>query len=315
MDINDNNNNPIDQTMGVGPDGSSDPGPVASPAPSPTGSGEFWFDEQSGEQAPRPKRSSRTWVMGGVGALVIAGVAVFGIQAASSSSTVTGAIAGNTSTQTGQGPGGGAMPGAMGTIGTITAIDGSTITLSARAGGPPGQSSSSTATTVSVTTTDSTTVSSAVAGSLPDIAVGDQISAMGTGSATALTATSVTDNGTNATTDIGGPGGGGFGGGGQGTPPGGSAGGAAGGGQPDTSRMRVAGKVTAIDGSAITVTTSTGTAKITVSPSTTYSTTETVALADLKVGDTAMVQGATSGSTVAATSIRIGAFGGPGGAS
>ena len=62
--------------------------------------------------------------------------------------------------------------------------------------------------------------------------------------------------------------------------------------------------VTGIDGTAVTVTTSS---------STDVSITKTGSVSDLKVGDTVVVRGKTSNGTITATTIREGALGGFGG--
>lgn len=285
--------------------------------PEPTTDGDWWFDDPAtptadganGESA-KPPASLRNWFLGGVGAVVIAGAAIVGINAATSSSTVTSAVAGaSNNTNDGGFPGG--SPGGFrdggATIGTIASVNGTTLTVAAMTG-PPGQTTAgapSGSSTVKITTTDATTVTKSVTATLSELKVGDRIRAVGTGSTTALVATSVTDEGTVATTGdavggLGGPGG-----------PGGP------GGFGDLNRVIVSGTVTAIDGKKITVKTTDTTATVTTSSGTTFSKNETVAVSDLAVGDIAVVRGTKTNGTAAATSIRAGDFGGgfgPGGA-
>ena len=87
-----------------------------------------WFDgDQATPRPPARPRSTRSWIVGGVAAVAIAGGAMFGINTVSSHSASSAA-------QTMPGGGAGRGPGGMGTQGTITAINGSTITVKTASG-------------------------------------------------------------------------------------------------------------------------------------------------------------------------------------
>ncbi len=315
--------NPVEPTtqQNVTPPGTNPPEatpPGATPPESAPVGEHDWFAVESEADAPTGGSSTKSWVMAGVGAIVIAGAAIFGINAATSSPTVKSAVAGASTNGPGNGPGngqanapggfgqGGFGNGRRGTIGTVDAIDGTSFTVTALAG-PPDQSGSTSgsaaSSTIKVTTNDATTITKAVTGTLADVKVGDRIRATGTGSASDLTATSVNDQGLVSATANGRQGTRGQGAGG-GFP------GADNGGSGAAARMFVSGTVAAVDGTKITVTTNDGTATVTTAADTTFTTTDTVKVSDLAKGDTVVVQGETTGATVAATSIRVGEFGG-----
>ena len=116
--------------------------------PEPPKDGDWWFDDPAAATAdgesPRSPGSLRNWILGGVGAVVIAGAAIVGINATTSSSTVTSAVAGASNNANGGGfPGGGpgGFRGGGGTVGTVASIDGTSLTVTAMAG-PPGQATS-----------------------------------------------------------------------------------------------------------------------------------------------------------------------------
>ena len=206
-----------------------------------------------------------------------------------------------------------------GTFGTISSIDGSTLTISGSDG-----------TSTKVATDDSTVVSTSVNLALSDVAVGDQITVMGTVSGTDVAAERIVDNGTEAATGFpGGAGGqvpsgappGGFDGqtpptdqsGNPVTPPGGAPTGAPQGATGRAGRG-VRGAVTSVDGSVITVTSQDGTVyQVTASSTTTVTRSQAGALSDLTVGDQVSVFGQTGADgTVTATRISEGSgFGGP----
>jgi hypothetical protein len=161
-----------------------------------------------------------------------------------------------------------------------------------------------------VKTTGSTTVTKSVSSSVGAIKVGDNLIAIGTGTATDVAAQNITDSGTTAPANGRGGLGGGPNGGqgpGRGTPPGGGGG---------TSNFTIArGSVTSINGSSITLTTSSGaTATVTTSATTNVTKSTTSTVSALAVGDQVSVAGASANGTVTATSIREGAtgFGGRG---
>jgi hypothetical protein len=201
----------------------------------------------------------------------------------------------------------------MGTAGTVTAIDGTTLTVETTASG------TAAATTVQVTTTDATVVTETVDGTTSDLAVGDHVRAMGTTDADgAVSATDVTDSGDQ---ELAGPGGG-LGGG---TPPAGAPTGEGAPTAPDGSQggpggRGTSGTITAIDGDVLTVESTDGAeVQVTLTADTTVSLNRVIALGDLATGDTVLVMGTTTDATVAATTIRRGDLptggfaGGPGG--
>lgn len=255
--------------------------------------------------------SWRTWVAVAASAAVIGVAAVFGISAATSSNS-SGAAASSqaaASNQTGGGgtaPAQGARPGfGGGGFGTIASIDGSNLTIQDRSG-----------TTTKVVTSSSTSVTKSASGTAGDIKVGDTVMVVGTGSSSTIAATRVTDDG-KVSAAAGGQGAPGGGRPGNGGPPAGGAGAFNGRQAPGGAGAGAAGQavtrgvvasvgngtftVTGIDGTAVTVTTSSSTA---------VSIAKTATLADLQVGDTVMVRGAAANGTITATSIRDGVLGG-----
>jgi hypothetical protein len=133
---------------------------------------------------------------------------------------------------------------------------------------------------------------------LGDIQSGDHVMIFASGTSPALTATRITDSGTQAPT---GPRGG-FGAGGANRPGGaGAAGGAAG--------TVVQGTVASNDGATMTVTESNGTSvSVAVNASTPVSVTRSISLSGVAVGDTVRVRG-TGSTSIAATSITDGVSG------
>lgn len=269
--------------------------------------------------APPSRPTWKTWVAVASTAAVVGAAAVFGISAATSSdapdaaaSTQTGGSGsaaapngGGQYFQGGNGQGGPAFAQRLGGFGTISSIDGSTLTIE-------DQSGSST----KVVTSDSTTVTASETGSVDDIKVGDTVMVVGTGSSTEIAATRVTDDGdVKADADQpdrpdGASGNGpGFNGNG---PPGGQmpGGGQAPSGAANMSATR--GVVKSVGDGTFTVT---GMGDTTVTVTTDSSTTVTISkaakLSDLKVGDTVMVRGDEADGTITATSIREGELGGP----
>ena len=119
---------------------------------------------------------------------------------------------------------------------------------------------------------------------ISEIAVGDKIGAMGTLSGTTLTATEVIE--------------GDFGRGGRGGPGGHGGRGPGGAGGPG-----VMGKVTAVNGTTITVTGKDGQSYTVNAGAATIQKMTTGALSDIAVGDQIGVQGTVSGTTVTATNI------------
>ncbi len=282
-------------------------GPTAAPAATP---------------APEGPAASRTgwkqWAAAGVVAAVVAVGAGVGISLAggddSSSVAARGPAAAAASGYGGDLTGRPGFPGAMGTAGTITAIDGSTITVEAAAA--PGGTSTETS-TVKVATTDETTVTESVSGSVDDLAEGDHVTVMGTTADGAVTAQRIVDS-RDVESSFGGGGGGQMGtppslpdGAEQGSLPDAPTGTPPSGGFPGGAPT--AGTIASIDGDTVVVETSDGTkVTVTVTDDTEVSITEQISVGDLAEGDTVMVAGTTSGSTVAAETIRKGELGGGG---
>lgn len=239
--------------------------------------------------APPPtgqrKRSLKTWVFAGAGAaaLVVGGA---GISAASSSGGPS------TQTPTTIQPGGqphdadGSHPGHRhGVGGSIASIDGTTLTVTARSGG-----------TVTVTTSADTTVTKSTSGAVSDVHVGDNVVVMGQATGTNVTARGIADfraaQPPARPKDDPDPN----------RPP------------PDQGHFEpVNGQVSAVDGATVTVKAADQTYTITTSADTHVSLVETLAVSDLKVGDTVHVMGDSSGTTVAAKHISVGDLEGPGG--
>ncbi len=210
--------------------------------------------------------------------------------AANTSNTAAGLNQGN-----GEGFGGRFAGG--GTFGTIAAIDGSTLTVTNTSG-----------TAVTVHTSASTNVTTGVDATLPDIANGDRVIAVGKTTGTSTAATTLTDMGAN---DTGGPGfrtGGAY--------PGGGYGNADRPGDGTTPRSFngqrpggfATGTVTKVSGDTITVSTfNGGTATITVSSSTKITKTQATTVSHLAKGQRIIVIGTTdSDGSITATAIRDG---------
>jgi Domain of unknown function (DUF5666) len=289
----------------------------AAPDPSPPDG--LWSDghDDGSDPADRDsgadgKKSARSWIIAGAAAVVLVLASVVGINVVSGHTASSAASATTASGGPNGGPSGGFGGGA--TSGTITALAGSTITLSSTSG-----------TTTKVTTSSSTTVSSSATAALGDVAGGDQVSVMGAVSGTDVTAERIVDTGTTADA---GPGQGapsgqappsgqtGSNNSGQ-APPSGSGGPGAGGPGAGGPGGGVRGQVTSVDGSTLVVTGRDGTTYTVTASSTTIVTKVTASsLTGLAVGEQVQVMGATgTDGTVTADRIIEGAasFGGGGG--
>ena len=249
--------------------------------------GDAWGDPPRATSVGGASTTVRNRVLAGVGAVAIAGAAIFGVNLASHSSATAsgpGGFAG--------GPGGAGFAGGpgRGTRGTIASIDGSTLTVKTATG------------TAKVTTSSATAVSASSAGSLSSVSAGDHLLVIGSTSGSTVTATSIIDRGSAATStaNAGAPGGGG-GGAPSGAPTGtGGAGflGGSGGGPP------VSGTVTQVNAGHITMTGTDGTTYTVVATSATPITIEKPAtLAGLATGEQVSVMGQTTGTTIAADRI------------
>lgn len=162
------------------------PDPQPSPWDTPTA------DAGPAAEGPAASRSGwKQWAAAGVVAAVVAVGAGAGISLAGGDDSPAAGPQGpaGAASAYGLGPGGrGGFPGGMGTSGTITGIDGATITLEATT---PGSTDTS---TVTVKTTDDTTVSESVEGSRSDLAEGDNVLVMGTSADGAVTAQRIVDS-------------------------------------------------------------------------------------------------------------------------
>jgi hypothetical protein len=253
--------------------------------------------------------STRKWAAAGIGAVVIAVAAIVAINIGGSSSQTLG----TGGAANGRGPGGvfgggggGGRRGGFGFggAGTISAINGSTITMKTVAGQ-----------TVTVHTTGSTEVTTTSNGTVGDIKAGDNVLVRGTTSGSTVTADQITDG---RSSSVAGPFGfrGGPANGNVPAPPQGQAGNGNGGfGGGFFGNRGVAGVVksvngdsftlTAEDGSTVTVTTSSSTGVTVVNPS---------SVSALRVGDQIRVTPASgstpSSGTITAAAIREGALGG-----
>lgn len=307
-----------------------DPAAVSAPTDPPGALPPFPPGEAPLTEPTEPKKPSwKTWVAVAGAAAVVGAAAVFGISAASSSDSSnaaastqnggTGATGGSGATQ---GPGGQGFPGGLGGFGKIATIDGANLTIK----------NAQTSDTTKVVTSSDTKVTKTVSGSLDDIKVGDTVMVVGTGTSPDITATTVTDDGKVSADANGGPtfnGNGGPPGAGEGqfpsggqrqfqdgqAPPNGQApnGGQGFNGAPggDGATTGTRGVVKSVGDGTFTVTGMDGTVvTVTTSSSTKVNVTKDGTVSDLKVGDQVMVRGETNNGTITATSIREGALGG-----
>jgi hypothetical protein len=285
-----------------------------SPQPSP------WDGDTASSPPPAVEPTAartgwKQWAAAGVVAAVLAGgvgiaISLTGGDNADAVATQdsAAAAAGDAGTQAG-------FPGGRGTAGTITSIDGSTLTLEATA------RDSGDTSTVTVETSDETTVSESVEGSLADLEEGDNVLIMGTSADGTVTAQRIVDSGDVEATGPGAGGGTGAPPEGMGTPPEGMGTPPEGmGTPPEGMGTPTVGTIASIDGSTFVVETSDGgSVTVTASDDTTITVTKQLTMDDLATGDTITVTGTTSDATVSASSIRKGelgvggGFGGPGG--
>ena len=173
--------------------------------------------------------------------------------------------------------GGGKMPGVFG---TVSAINGDTITLSSK-----GFGKNATPTTYSVDATNAVVVKDGATSTLASVSVGDMVMAAGTVSGSSVTATTIRDGMM--------MGRGGMGGANPKTPV------ITGNGQPV-----VGGTVTAINGSTLTITNKSNvTYTVDASSATIEMSGASSTLASVGVGDMVVVQGTVNGTSVTASSV------------
>jgi hypothetical protein len=192
----------------------------------------------------------------------------------------------------GRGPDGKGAPGQMkdgrkpAVFGTVTVVNGATITVASRSFGK-----NAATTTYSVNAANATVFKNNATSSVSSIAINDQIMVMGTISGTTVTATSIRD-GIPMMNRGRGPDQPDNGGTGQSLP-------LKGNGEPV-----VAGSVSSVNGNAITITTSSNTSyTIDAASSTVNKAGATSTVSAISVGDYVVVQGTVNGATVTASSI------------
>jgi hypothetical protein len=277
--------------------------------------------EPASDGEPAHKPVWKSWVAAGVVAAAFVGGGIVAVTIAGHGKDSPAVQTASATQQTptyggpnGNGPFNGRF-GGRGAQGKITAIKGTTLTIDST-------DFSGASTTMTVTTNADTKVTETVAGSVSDIAVGDNVLVVGESTDAAVTATSIVDNGDQTlafrnrtdgqTPDT-------SNGSGTATPPSFPDDGQGGQGGPGFSGPGgrggfTAGAVTSVDGSTITIRTIAGdTVTVTTTADTKVSVTKTIKLADLAVGDTVRVNGTTTGTTVAADSIEKGELGFGGG--
>ena len=266
------------------------------------------------ELDPAPPKKRPAWFAWAVGAaVVVVAVGAFFVAKSVAGGGGSSPAAASTNSASGSqqnGQNGSGFAGRIpGSAGTITAINGTTLTIQDR------QNQS-----VKVTTTSSTRVSVQTTVPLSSIANGDRISATGTQSGTTVAATRITVMNLQGAGQFGQRANGGTGNGG---PPAEGAGGfprrnggtnGTGSGNAPASGFAF-GTVTNVSGGTITISSFNGsTMTITTTSSTKVTKSEPGSLSDLKVGQTIRATGTTaSDGTVAATAINEGAGGGFGG--
>jgi hypothetical protein len=194
----------------------------------------------------------------------------------------------------------GGMPGGKmgmqpGVFGTVTAINGTTLTVSSKQGRPFGATSSTPGTTVvyTVDASNATVRKNNATSTMTSIAVGDSVVVRGTVSGTSVTATSILDgvmpmmrggNGSRM---------------GSSTRPSMPASPITGNGQPI-----IAGSVSAINGNSLTVTNKSNvTYTVDITNAKIVQDQTTVTVSSVAVGDNVIVQGAVSGTSVTASSV------------
>ena len=129
--------------------------------------------EPNAPRRPRtgPAPTWRSWAIAGAVVAVLAVAAVFFLGGSGDDAKTADGATAATDQAAGFPAGGGAGPG-LGARGTITSIEGSTITVESE--DPSGSS-----TTTTVETTADTTVTESIEGSLDDLDVGDRVVAVG----------------------------------------------------------------------------------------------------------------------------------------
>jgi hypothetical protein len=256
--------------------------------------------------APQPTGNVRSWlVAGGVAAVVALGAGYLLGRGGDDGTTVDTQAAASAESPAGAdqfagGPGGGTFT-VRGTAGTITGVDGDTLTVEADDGSE-----------TTVATDDDTVVRESVDGSVDDLAEGDNVLVTGESDDDGtITADTVVDNGDAELTIAGGP---------DGDAPDGLPAPPDGAELPDGPEMTrgfpTAGEITSIDGDTLTVETASGeSVTVTLTDDTTVTVNQDLEVDDLEEGDDVRVMGETSDDGVVdAAVIQVGdlaTFGGP----
>lgn len=302
------------------------PPPTPDPAPAPTAASPT--SDTADERQGHPLW--RSWAIAAAVVAVLAGAAIFLLGGPANGGGTDPVVAAGTDPATslpagGDGGGAGFGPGARG---TITGIDGGTITVESNS--PDGSSG-----TTTVETTNETAITESVDGSLDDFEVGDTIAAFGgTNDDGTMVASTVSES---DGADIGRPLAGGdlpdgFQPPADGELPDGFQPPAdgqlpdgfqppQGGGGPGAQGAPTSGEITAIGDDSLTIESDDGSSvTVSINDDTTFTVTEDRSLDDLAEGDTVVVVGeAGDDDVVTATSVRVGddlgfGSGGPGGA-
>ncbi len=206
--------------------------------------------------------------------LLMAGLILAGSLVAASAFAQTAPSSG----QGRMGRGGQGQPPAV--VGTVSTISGDTLTVSGRQGFNRGAANTAAATTYTVDASSATVTKSGAASSVSNIAVGDTVMVQGTVSGTSVAAKTIRD----------------------GVMMGGASGG-----------RGIGGTVSAVNGTSLTVTSKVGpnggaatTYTVDASSATVTKSGAASSVSNIAVGDTVMVQGTVSGTSVAAKTIRDG---------
>ena len=197
--------------------------------------------------------------------------------------TVSGTSITATAVNDGVMMGGMGMPRGNGVSGTVSAVSGSTITLTAKQFQRGSTANTASTITYTVDATNAAVTKSGAASSLSAIAIGDRLMVQGTVSGTAVTATKINDGmgegkgGINSMPNF-----------------------PTGNGQPV-----VGGTISAISGTTITITNSSGTAYTADASSAKFSKdgTASATISSLAVGDSVIIQGTVNGSSITAASV------------
>ena len=319
---------PSDPADPASPDASAASSAWGAPATPPTSAGSTPpFDPLAAPSAPAPDAAPakagpgpKAWIAAGVAAAVVAvGAGFFLGHDAGSSSNTAGATQSQVqgmpgqSGQTGQngqgmpGQTGQGMPGGGGVTGTVASVGDSSFEVTTSDG------------TTTVKVTSDTRITETTDGSIDDLAVGDNIMVISSGtssSSSTVAASRIVDLGDQ---QLRGPGGDDDGSGqappwSQSDQGNGSSSGSTGSSSSNQAPqgapqggMPTGGTITKIDGDTITVKTRDGsTVKVTTSSSTTVSIEEALEIGDLSKGDEVSVMGQSADGTVTAFMVRVG---------